>query len=822
MLKKSATAFLSLVFGLNISAAFAAETCSPEKLTASVDRFFSDPYGAPAWRQLHGLGTPTIEASSVDYMNWQSIDAWKKYVSEIAPEITGAQDAGYDCRMNYPWQVLQKRVADLGKDSAYIKQWLRSQSVVLAACGNTQNSSTDLPPPLADLKPELSALQADDRAYQTASIAFYKDKPAAIELFKAIANSNSPHKAYAKYNVANLLANNKDVVAARAKARAILADASLAPVHAITQELLGYISNIEDTPAGWTDLIDSTIAVLSKPEAEIMASEKLKTDYGRALYDLPYAGVTTKQDDWWIKGELPENPTLSKAVADVARTSPMALWIMTSQSVNANYDRLSWAMIGDKWNGWTSSYVDRAMALTPAATGITGLSKDVVDALKATSDEASRAKLWAEAKAAADAVSSSCGVAPEAAALGPMLTYAVRLSALANKFDEIYAGLDAMPIKATQTYQTNVVYKLAQYILATGNVEEGRRLRDKVLNAAFFSSGTADQQQRLKSQFSDYLAWVAEDQSKWDAALTLSDSKLESTLFNLLPAKTLAGLASDDQFSATQKALLLRAAWTRDYARGLNPDSTAMLAANPQIKAEYELVQKAFPKLAAKRQWQLTILRQPRFNILVNSPDSYEAMDTENANFSALDGYDHNDKNWWCPLETGRQMHALRQSFDAASGVDLYLDYHQKQTEPVYDAKLAEHMATAREKLLRQHPMVKAINTKEVRALEKIASAPANLTRAALSWGKSSTGTDGAPEALALAVKATHYGCSWHGGHKAYSKPAQELLQSKFGSTQWAKDTPYWFDCMEMVYDKDFNKVASCKPHQWPKDSLPK
>ncbi len=823
MLKKSVTALLSFAFGMNLSAAIAAETCTPEKLATSVDRFFYEPYGALAWRQLHGLGTPAIEASSADYFNWQATDAWKKLVTDLAPDLTAAQNPSYDCRMTYPTQVLQKRVADLGKQSPYIKQWLYAQSVVLFACSGAENTNTVLPPPLADVKPDLAALQTDDRAYQTASIAFYKDKQAAIQLFKTIATSNSPHKAYAKYNVANLLANTKDIGAARAEARAILADASLSPVHAITQELLGYISNIEDTSAGWTELLTNDIAVLSKPEAEIMASEKLKADYGRALNDLPFAGVTAKQDDWWINGTLPENPTLSKSIVDIARNSPMALWMMTSQSVNANYDRASWAMVGDKWNAWSTSYVDRAVALTPAAPGITGLSKKLLEALKAQPVDATRAKLWADVKAAGAAVNSSCGAAPEAAALGPLLTHAVRLSAQANQFDEIYAGLDAAPIKISQTYQTNTVYKLATYLLATGNVEQGRKLRDKVLTPTFFSAGTADQQQQLKSQFSNFLGWVAEDQAKWNEALTFSNNKLGGALFNLLPAKTLTSLASEIQFSGAQKALLLRAAWTRDYARGGKTDTTALFTANPQLKLEFEDVQKSYPKLNAKRQLLLTILRQPRFGILVNSPDSImDTMEAERATFSALDEYDHNDKNWWCPLETGRQMHALRVGFDSDSGAEIDVGYHQKQLEPAYDQNLADKMAGARETLLRQHLMVKTINPKEVRALERIASAPAQLTRAAINWGNASKGDDGAPEALALAVKATRYGCNWHGGHKAYSKPAQELLKSKFSNTQWAKATPYWFDCMEMVYDKDFNKVASCKPHEWPKDSLPK
>ena len=168
-------------------------------------------------------------------------------------------------------------------------------------------------------------MQAEDRAYQEASIAFYKDKPKAIELFRAIAATDSPHKAAARYNIANLMANSKDVVAARAEANAILADPALASVHGITQELLGYIANLEDTPAGWTALIDDSIKVIETPAKDILASDKLKADYARALNDIDYAGIRGKRDDWWLSGTLPENPTISKAIFDASRQRPMAL-----------------------------------------------------------------------------------------------------------------------------------------------------------------------------------------------------------------------------------------------------------------------------------------------------------------------------------------------------------------------------------------------------------------------------------------------------------------------------------------------------------------
>ena len=92
-------------------------------------------------------------------------------------------------------------------------------------------------------------------------------------------------------------------------------------------------------------------------------------------------------------------------------------------------------------------------------------------------------------------------------------------------------------------------------------------------------------------------------------------------------------------------------------------------------------------------------------------------------------------------------------------------------------------------------------------------------SQSAIRWGKASKGDDGAPEALALAVKATRYGCNWHGSHESYSKAAQNLLQSKFKSTSWAAATPYWFSCMYEEWDKDGNRVPNCKPKRWEKQA---
>ncbi len=197
---------------------------------------------------MTGLGAPKVDPDSPFNGSWAATDGWRKKTAELAPDMPELQDVPYECRMGYPLDVLNERVSKLGTTDPYIKQWLKAQARVLKACsGSATEADLTLPDPI-EVKPELAQMQNDDRAYQAASVAFYgQDKTKAVQLFKAIGASNSAHKAAARYNVANLLANAKNLAEARTEAAAILADPSLASVHGITKELQGYIANLEDT-----------------------------------------------------------------------------------------------------------------------------------------------------------------------------------------------------------------------------------------------------------------------------------------------------------------------------------------------------------------------------------------------------------------------------------------------------------------------------------------------------------------------------------------------------------------------------------------------
>lgn len=805
----------------SFAAAGAQQACTPEKLASAVDAYAAEPFGARAWRKINGLGDPGIEAGSIYDDTWQQREEWQKLVQQIAPELKDSAEPTFECRIAYPLSVFKQRIASFGAADPYVKQWVNAQAAVVQACAAGQGALISLPEAQA-VTAEQQELLRSDRDYQAASIAFYADKPKAIELFRAIGASNSPHKAAARYNVANLLANARNIAEARKEVQAILADKSLSAVHAITEELDGYISNIEDTPAGWTALIDRTVATLSAPESAVTASDDAKKRYSSALYDIGYVGVGEKQGDWWITDTMPENPTLSRALADAARKHPMALWMMAGQTVDGRLRQAPWALAGAKWQAWNASFIDRALALQPSGASVTGLSRDALTALKAGGDEAGRKQLWQQTQAAADSAKSSCGEARETGALPALALNALRASAQAGQYEEAFIGLKALGLVGTGLYRDVLLPRLSRDILAAGRAEEGRRMRAILGLEDYLKSLSPQEATASKEELAGFLEFIAEDKERWLAAINLQDNKLSSPILNLLPAKSLRELSAADGFTAQQKALLARAAWTRDYVRSGLPvkaETDAMLVLNPQVQQSMDKLKADYPGIKGKDLWLLTILRNPRFGIMVNSPDWTEPIEAERADFSEIDTLDHNDKNWWCPLEIDRNLAAIRKDYDEASGIQAATEYHGDDLKPLLEDGALKEAAERRDALLKAHPMVKAVNWKEASQLAGASSAPATLSRAAIALAKSGRVAAAAPEALGRAVVTTRYGCNWHGRLGTYSAAAQQLLKRKYPQSAWAAKTPYWFDCMLTTWDKDYNRVANCKAKEWPKQA---
>ncbi len=81
---------------------------------------------------------------------------------------------------------------------------------------------------------------------------------------------------------------------------------------------------------------------------------------------------------------------------------------------------------------------------------------------------------------------------------------------------------------------------------------------------------------------------------------------------------------------------------------------------------------------------------------------------------------------------------------------------------------------------------------KEFSELRALGTGPNYLAQTVISWATKNPADKRAPEALALAVKSTRYGCTDKDTGR-WSKAAFDLLHRKYPNTSWAKETKYWF-----------------------------
>ena len=834
------------------SGAAGAQTCrdgtayDQKKVEASIDRYFRDPFGAVSWRVLNGLGDPGLEASYVGESHWSDEQAWRELTAKIAPATAQQQYLGYNCRVGYALRLLKDRIASFGETHPYVRQWVTAQSAVFRSCSDDVAAVLPAPITIEDGDPraaELRQLQVADRAYQQASIDFYRGSfDAALAGYRAIASGAGPHRAVARYMVANVLANAKRLDEARTEIDAILAEPGLADIHGITQELKGYLANLADTAVQWSALLRESISILERP-AEAIRSDKDREDYRRALNDISYLGIRGRDDDWWLTGQLPENPTVSDAIYKGAREFPMVAWMIAGQTVT-DFDRQgAWQLIGENWRKEFDAFAAATRALMPSGRA-TGLAWDVFDAATTNSTRADRTKLAARLVRANAEVRASCGAAPETAASGLLLHHTIRVLAERVEFAAAYDALKSYPFTSTRAFRYTLL-RLGQFLVGQGSTEEGRRFAAAFLTDTFYQSIGKEDGEEFRRMLPRIESLLAANFDDWQRALDRHPRPSEDPLINFLSRDRLRELARRTTMSADERALFARVAWTRAYARRLDPEPAAteeMLSLNPAIAAVRDDVATSYPDTQDDYRWLLTIVRTPRFGILTTASGGWSMQDLADRSQppTAIDVYDHNDKNWWCPFNVDRHLGELRDAFDEATGngaaralgaetsfqVAGQWYRNTERFRRLLDPDIAKRLTAARESVLGHHPVVRTIDWKELRRLGDVRSGPRLLSEQAVQWARrGGRPKDGVTEALALGVKAARYGCSWAGSHKAYTQAAVGILQTMFKETEWAKRTPYWYDCLWQSYGPEPTSIvkrSSCTGPRWPRQERPR
>lgn len=149
---------------------------------------------------------------------------------------------------------------------------------------------------------------------------------------------------------------------------------------------------------------------------------------------------------------------------------------------------------------------------------------------------------------------------------------------------------------------------------------------------------------------------------------------------------------------------------------------------------------------------------------LLKNPATRPFVDQGMGRMTAFDSIDDYRDNWWCDNSYLSNLTGNDGKVVAAAPAPVFLSKEQLAQATEENAKITQLAASGANFL--------AIKTSE--------------------WAKSAPKEKRLPEALALAVKSTRYGCQNCDTGKA-SKTAFDILKDRFGSSEWKKKTPYWF-----------------------------
>ena len=806
---KTAILLAPMFVALALAAAAAAQT-APTPVDASstaqrLDDYFDHPNGPQTFRALTGAGDPEIEAEYRQLFIDAKDDPDTAMRVRLFPAAKG-QDyfPTEECRVDYAVQTLKARIASLGESHPYVLRWLALQQSVFAGClyGASAPALADLPKPLATGDKTLALLQSQDRAYQLASLAFYRgDIGGALAAFGRIARSASPHRAAATYMVAAIRAGTHTRYAPNAQplvssaesvkeVEAILADPRLASIHPMTRELLGWIGATASDEVARTAQVRATLADLEAPAAELAADAQARTRYALARTDIDRLHFASLQGDpsWWLQGGPSPDYTASRAMMVAAGTDPMAAWLLYPASYFQGHP---WAVFDQGGpRDWPPL---AAYAQTAAAKGDDPVSfawTRVAHAISTTYDPT----LWAQVEA--EQAKAQGGDEPSLAALPFDFYHQVRLALSGaippdpTGLDAAIAHLSAFPFKDAEVYVA-ARHDGLQYLMTVGRIADARRWRDQVAAPPDVSS---------TSQYDDagLLQILAEDEAHLVAALQTTSAGDALAIQNNLSIGALTRLARRSDTPDLLKAKFARVAWARTYALGRPVDAgldRLMRDLNP-------LMTKAWTSRPGQtvrpgdRRALLDVLRSPGVNILIvdTDRDTEPAAgstdgDDQDPGVGGIDLYNHDDDNWWCSWKRARNasdLASLLQTTFFGSDLSLvsgYVAYSlHDRLRPVLAASFA----------------FRSQDAAEVEALAGATCAPKLLTGRVLDWvghpGLFET-RDGQAEALALAVKTTHYGCYSDGPHGVYSKAAWTVLHQRFAATPWALSTKYWFSC---------------------------
>jgi hypothetical protein len=227
------------------------------------------------------------------------------------------------------------------------------------------------------------------------------------------------------------------------------------------------------------------------------------------------------------------------------------------------------------------------------------------------------------------------------------------------------------------------------------------------------------------------------------------------------PLAILVRAAQSPSLPPNLQLQVARAVWVRsillhdaETAKGIAP---ALAAAAPYLKPYLDLY------LAAPDENARTFAA---VWLLLNNPGMRPSIGSGAGRTSSTPLIDSFRDNWWCAVDE--------------SGLPMNV-----QLELLYQGDLPEaRFLSAAER---------AAVGQEQKRLDGAPEAPTFMARQTVEWVEAHPGDPRAAEALRLAVRAGHYACSSDAETDRWVKRAFGVLHSRYGKTEAARRTPFWY-----------------------------
>jgi hypothetical protein len=361
---------------------------------------------------------------------------------------------------------------------------------------------------------------------------------------------------------------------------------------------------------------------------------------------------------------------------------------------------------------------------------------------------ASLMKASAEAPEAANLITASKSLDKSSSAFLTATYHAVRLQIALGQFDEARKTLDAVLNDSVAINASAINQLLSERLVLAQDLNEFVKFSQR--RAVIFAY---DESEFLPVDVNALPKAGEEDYTKNERAWakrTMFDADAVRVMNTQLPLAVLTQLALHPDLPDTLRSGVVMSAWVRAVL--LNEDATAQQLAPelakliPELKDQIPNYSTAKDSKAKRYEAVFIMLKNPAMRPLVDQGTGRQAT------FSAIENY---RDNWWCNIN---------ENTDTTVAAPTFLSKEQLVLAKDENAKIS-----------------------------KLSTSGSNFLASKISeWAEFSPKEKRLPEALALAVRATRYGCQNCDTGKI-SKTAFDILKDRFGSSDWKKKTPYWF-----------------------------